>query len=157
MVKGLTYLWSLKILHRGEKRCFCCVLGLINNSCTVLVLQFYRAVCLYRCQAIQYAGEHPGTSQALWLWCQHAGTLICLCEHDSERERKMEERRDTMCPCGQPVNHPFHIQLKTLALSWGSSTHFNCLTTIVLQPQKKSLVIIMACIHSSKASLVCIQ
>lgn len=112
-----------------------CVLVLINNVCTVLVLQFYQAVCLRRCQTIQYAGEHPGTSQALWLWCQHAGTLICLCQHDSERERKMEERGGTivwscittaLCACGQPVNHPFPFQVKTLAPSQGSSTHINC-------------------------------
>lgn len=52
-----------------------------------------------------------------------------------ERERKMEERGGTivwrcittaLCACGQPVNHPFPFQVKTLAPSQGSSTHINC-------------------------------
>lgn len=134
------------------------------------MLQFYEAVCLHRCQAFQYAGEHPRTSQALWLWCQHTGTLICLCEHEWERKREweIEERRKRTVVCGFKNRIPcsrrvcvrvhmvslsittFIFQLKTSALSQGSSSHINPPPPLFCSLWEKSLVIIMTHTHNAK-------
>lgn len=148
-----------------------------KTSYRVLMLQFYQAVCLRRCQAFQYAGEHPGTSQALWLWCQHAGMLICLCEHDRERmeERERERGRKTIvyscittgwCNlCVSVCMHMVNLSItafifnskhqwgpKSLPLTLTPPPHLHCSAA-----SKKSLVIIMTHTHNSKASLICIQ